>query len=492
MKLVVTAALALGLGLGAGYFLAQPEAGTTRTTLSRATGQALQAVSGHVTSDLRAQLLLEDPALAARLATGGTFGGKQHAYKAMQHMYSRDEAIIADVRGKAEALALAPRTWLIRMPLVNAVLFDTDEGLVLVDTGMAPAGPALRDAIRSVSQKPLHTIIYTHFHMDHAGGTWALLEPGQPAPQIIATDALEHFFHENTRIRGNMAKYHSQPLAEWPADRDDYVWPTRTFSGELTLTIGGEQFVLRERPGETDDQLYVWVPGRQMLATADYYQGFLPNAGNGKRHLRDVDSWIAALREMSALKPQLLLPAHGEAITEPATITRNLDTLADALEYITDHVIDGLNQGLRKDQIALSLQWPERFANEPTLTIQYVSPQDIARMVIAKHTGWWDDIPSHWSPAPLASEANELVQLAGGPAAMVQRARALMASDLKLASHLADWAWFAAPNDAAVQQLVMDVYRERIIDPAANAQEILVYLDQMVAAKAAQKATAAR
>ena len=64
--------------------------------------------------------------------------------------------------GRAELIA--PRTWMLYLPIVNAVLFETDDGLVLVDTGMAPAGPGIAELIASVSDKPLHTIIYTHGH----------------------------------------------------------------------------------------------------------------------------------------------------------------------------------------------------------------------------------------------------------------------------------------------------------------------------------------
>src|SRR5574337_1157036 len=215
MKRVVSVSLLLLTGMAAGYYLGRSSESAPHKALTALTTRVLRSVSQRMTDDIRARLLIENPELALRIAKGGSFGGKEHSALAAQHMYSRtNQDAIADVRKKTTAIPVAPRTWLIRMPLVNAVLFDTDDGLVLVDTGMAVAGPALHDAIRSVSGKPLHTIIYTHFHMDHAGGTWALLEQGQPPPQIVATKTLEHFFEENIRIRGNMAKYHSQPLDE--------------------------------------------------------------------------------------------------------------------------------------------------------------------------------------------------------------------------------------------------------------------------------------
>ena len=77
-------------------------------------------------------------------------------------MFSRDPDTIQDIRDNTEIIEVAPPSWQVRFPIVNTSLFETDAGLVLVDTGMSPARLALLDAIREVSDKPLHTIIYTH------------------------------------------------------------------------------------------------------------------------------------------------------------------------------------------------------------------------------------------------------------------------------------------------------------------------------------------
>jgi alkyl sulfatase BDS1-like metallo-beta-lactamase superfamily hydrolase len=468
-----------------GYLLAGTEFGSSaRQGALRAKRAALETVARRTELETRTLVLLEHPELMRAIARGGGFGG-QFSRNVALNMFSRLEEAIEDAREKTRVVEVAPRTWLIRLPIVNAVLFETDAGLVLVDTGMAPAGPALLDAIRSVSNAPLHTAIYTHGHVDHAYGTWALLEAGE-TPEIVAHEALPGRFRRYIRLRGSIAKYMSQPPEQMPEGPDDLVWPTRTFGDRLEFEIGGETFVLQHHPGETDDQLYVWVPGRRALASADYYQGFLPNAGNGKRVQRYVEEWAAALREMAELEPALLLPAHGEALSDPAAIRENLLVLAEALQYIVDHTIAGLNAGLRKDEIWRSLELPPRLAAHPTLRIQYVSPQDISKMVIRRYTGWWEDIPSHWTPAPLEQQARSIVELAGGMEALADRARELFESDLRLASHLADWALLADPASPEAQALVIETYRRRILDPASNTQEMLAYLDAIAAVRQAQ------
>ncbi len=475
----VVAAVFLTLGM----LLADTRvADVARDTARSARSAAVEFVGNQAGVDTRAMVLAENPQLIGRMMEGGSFGGES-SVAAAQNMFGRNGGAIADVNEKTRVIEVGPRSYLIRMPIVNAAFFVTDEGVVLVDTGMAPAGPAVLSAIRSVTDQPIHTIIYTHGHVDHAYGAWAIMEAGE-TPEIIAHELLEARFNRYIRLRGSLAKYMSQPEEQLPASPSDLVWPTRYFSDRLEIQVGGETFVLQHHKGETDDQLYVWVPGRKALASADDYQGFLPNAGNGKRYQRHVEEWSIAMKEMAALEPAILLPAHGAPLTDTATIQENFLVLAEALDYIVKHTIDGLNAGMRKDLIYGSLQLPEHLANHPTLKVQYVTANDISRMIIKRYTGWWDDIPSNWTPASMADQGNMIIELAGGDVpSIVAYARGMIRQDIRLASHLTDWLFYARPDDPEVQQLVFDTYSARIMDPNTNTMEMLTYLDQMTAAR---------
>ncbi|MDG1387746.1 MAG: alkyl sulfatase dimerization domain-containing protein [Halioglobus sp.] len=483
MKNLLSYCLVAALSLLIGMLLSDTDIATVaRDTANKARTAAVEVVGNSAGVKTRTMVLAENPEIISRLMEGGSFGG-EYSIEAAQNMFGRTKSAIEDVRKKTHVVEVGPGSYLIRMPIVNAAFFVTEEGVVLVDAGMGPAGPAVLDAIRSVTDKPIHTVIYSHGHVDHAYGTWAIIEAGE-TPQIIAHDLLKPRFNRYIRLRGSLAKYMSQPEDQLPASTSDLVWPTRYFTDRLEIEVGDETFILQHHKGETDDQLYVWVPGRKALASADYYQGFLPNAGNGKRSQRHVEEWSVAMKEMAALNPQILLPAHGKEITEPAVIQENFLALAEAFDYIVDHTIDGLNAGKRKEQIFGSVQLPEHLANHPSLNVQYVTPNDISKMVIKKYTGWWDDIPSNWTPASMEQQGNMIIELAGGNIpAITSYARKLINQDIRLASHLTDWLFYARPDNAEVQQLVFDVYKSRILDPDTNTMEMLTYLDQMTAAK---------
>ncbi|MGI9317349.1 MAG: alkyl sulfatase dimerization domain-containing protein, partial [bacterium] len=121
-----------------------------------------------------------------------------------------------------------------------------------------------------------------------------------------------------------------------------------------------------------------------------------------------------------------------------------------------------------------------------SLREQYVSYKDVSKMILKRYTGWWNDMPSQWSPAPMPNQAAMIVDMAGGVDAVVAKSRQLLPQDVQMASHLAEWVWLVAPENPDVQQLVIDVYKDRILDPASNTQEILAYLDLMAEARALQ------
>jgi alkyl sulfatase BDS1-like metallo-beta-lactamase superfamily hydrolase len=300
---------------------------------------------------------------------------------------------------------------------------------------------------------------------------------------VIASDMLAPMLEAEIRLAGSIGRYNNQKLEFEPKSRADVVQPTITFHDKLTRRIGGEVFEFFHVPGETEDQIYISVPGRRLVVSADYYQGFLPNAGNGKRMQRHLEEWIGALRHMVELKPDLLLPMHGPAIKGRDEIAAALNIHADGMEHIVNQVVERLNRGERKDTIAASLDWPARFSEHALLAPTYNRPEDLAKMVAHRWTGWWDDIPSHFNALAFEEEAREAIALAGGVDAIDRRARVLLKSNPRLAARLADWAQYGAPKDPKALRLAVDVYMARIMAADTPVQETFIYFDAAAVAR---------
>ena len=395
-------------------------------------------------------------------------------------MASRDNPqALADAREMLKVEPIGEGTWFLRWPWVNSVVFETSEGLVLVDTGHAPAGPALVDTLKTLSDKPVHTVIFSHHHLDHAYGAWAL-EQLEENPRIIAHESFLHEMGLDVRLANyTNALLNNQHPDDVPRSLDEMVLPTETFAGkQKVLTIGGEEFILNHARSETDDHLWVHVPGRDLVVSGDMHQPFLPNAGNGKRRQRHLQEWADALRDMAALEPEVLLPLHGPVISGEAQVQEKLGVVASALESVVEQVVAGLNSGLPKHAIIESVALPEELAGHPDLETYYNTVNDVAKMAVREYSGWWDGIPGNWAPAPRAAQGQAIVDLAGGMDALVAHTRKLLESDPALAAHFADWASAAQPNDPQALQLGLDVYARRI-QPGTPVNQIGVYIQHM-------------
>ena len=90
----------------------------------------------------------------------------------------------------------------------NSAVFVTDLGVVLVDTKLAGWGQPILDKIKSVTNKPVTTIINTHAHGDHTGSN----EFFPTSVEIVA--------QQNTRLNMDKPGGVQGPQGELPAQAD--------------------------------------------------------------------------------------------------------------------------------------------------------------------------------------------------------------------------------------------------------------------------------
>src|SRR6478609_3187269 len=69
----------------------------------------------------------------------------------------------------------------------DSLILVGDDGVLLVDTSVAPMGGKIKAAIAKVSDKPIKLIVNTHAHADHFGANEALATGGA---SIVAHDNL--------------------------------------------------------------------------------------------------------------------------------------------------------------------------------------------------------------------------------------------------------------------------------------------------------------
>ncbi len=380
----------------------------------------------------------------------------------------------------------------------NVSAVDTGDGLFLVDTGSAFMAQEIHRTLRTWSPARLHTAVYSHGHIDHVFGVpvWAAesSSAGWPAPEVVAHEALPARFDRYILTAGynaviNRRQFDLETL-QWPTE---YRYPDRTYRDHLELDIGGMRAELHHAKGETDDHTWTWLPEKRVLCCGDLFIWASPNAGNPQKVQRYPAEWAVALREMLALYdspgggPDVLLPGHGYPVVGADRVRQALSDTAELLESLVAQTLDLMNSGARLDEVIHTVTPPARLMERPYLQPVYDEPEFIVRTVWRLYGGWWDGNPATLKPASERDLAVELADLAGGAGVLADRALGLLAEagagagtgadgdpggtghapgdpdgpSMRLAGHLAELAWLAAPDDPGVQAVRRQVFSRR-------------------------------
>ncbi|MFN2375901.1 MAG: alkyl sulfatase dimerization domain-containing protein [Candidatus Binatia bacterium] len=346
--------------------------------------------------------------------------------------------------------------------LANSVLLVGEDAVVIVDTmESVEAAKPVREAFRAISGAPVAAIVYTHNHADHIFGAGVLA--GDDHPLVIAHASFQEevgrlatatraiTYKRSMRQFGTLLpegeRLHcgvGPRLVNDATTTPSLVLPTRTFEGDrLEVTVAGVRMVLLHLPGETPDQIAVWLPDKRVLVSGDNYYHSFPNLYSIRgTTTRDVMPWVASLDAMRALKPAFLVPGHTLPVAGEDEIHRRLTDYRDAIQYVHDQTLRAMNRGLEPDEIVEEVRLPKQLASRPWLAETYGRVDWSVRGIFDAYLGWFGGDAADLSPLSRRTRAERMTALAGGSEALRDRANAaLEAGDprwaLELAGHLA-------------------------------------------------------
>ena len=186
----------------------------------------------------------------------------------------------------------------------NVTVQIGDEGVLMVDSGVAASASVLRAEVRKLSTRPIRFIINTHYHFDHVGGNAALQSSSAP---IIA--------HDNVRKRlaidtvagnGNSVKFDSRAVPT-------QALPILTFDRSATVHLNGEDIQAMHFPsGHTDGDSVVYFPKSNVVHMGDdfvtYGFPFVDLQGGGSV-TGMIDACEAVMKQVPA--DVKVIPGHG-------------------------------------------------------------------------------------------------------------------------------------------------------------------------------------
>jgi alkyl sulfatase BDS1-like metallo-beta-lactamase superfamily hydrolase len=343
----------------------------------------------------------------------------------------------------------------------NVYLVVTRGGNVVIDTAPARDAAEARALLRAVSHAPVKYIILTHGHADHIGGIRLWKQPGT---RIIAQRNYAELVNYVTRLDGFFAPRNAvafnRPAAAagpWAGNYAATVEPTILFDEKYAFTLGGVRFELLSTPGETPDHLTVWLPAYRVAFIGDNYAGAgmpepmtFPNiyAIRGTKPRPALD-WIKSIDTVLALKPAIVLNGHGDPIFGQAEIVRRLTRYRDAIQYVHDETVKGMDAGKDVYTLMQEIRLPASY----DLSEAFGKVSWSVRGIYDGYAGWFDGNPTSMYEVPASSVYPDLVKLAGGPDAIVQLALAKLAAGKPVETlHLTDVVLaYDARNAAALE-----------------------------------------
>ncbi len=312
----------------------------------------------------------------------------------------------------------------------NVYLIVTPAGNVVIDTALAAQASEAKKLLLAESQRPVKYIILTHGHADHIGGIPLWKEAGT---QIVAQRNYVEFVNYVTRLEGffaprNAAAFNrpQEAVTPWAGNYGAKIDPNVLFDEKYDFTLGGVEFELFSTPGETPDHLTVWLPASKTAFIGDNYNGAgvpepmsFPNlyAIRGTKPRWALD-WINSIDKVLALKPEVLLSGHGEPMVGNAEITRRLTRFRNAIQYVHDETVKGMNSGKDVFTLMQEIKLPASF----DLTESFGKVSWSVRGIYDGYAGWFDMNPSTMYELPPSSVYPDLVRLAGGPEPLVRLA----------------------------------------------------------------------
>ncbi|MBN2299397.1 MAG: MBL fold metallo-hydrolase [Deltaproteobacteria bacterium] len=326
--------------------------------------------------------------------------------------------------------------------LANSIMIEGDDGVIIVDTmESCEAASEVLSEFRKICTKPVKAIIYTHNHVDHIFGA-----------QVFAQDAdIDIYAHETTpyyvgRLLSKMrtvidmrsmrmfGRYLGEdalvncgigPFLHFDSrSRLGYLPPTITFSDTLAAEVAGIEFELVHAPGETDDQIFVWLPAQRVLLCGDNFYWTFPNLYTIRgTPYRSLQQWYRSIDLMRDRKARYLVPSHSRPVLGQERIETVLRDYRDAIQYVHDQAIRSINRGMTPDELAEHIKLPPHLAGAPYLQPFYGKVSWSVRSVFAGNLGWFDGDSAMIEPLGRTEHARLMARLAGGQEALLAHAR---------------------------------------------------------------------
>ncbi|HEY3159793.1 MAG TPA: MBL fold metallo-hydrolase [Vicinamibacterales bacterium] len=235
----------------------------------------------------------------------------------------------------------------------NTSVFVTGTGVVVVDSKNPGWGQPILDKIKTLTDKPVTTLINTHTHGDHVSGNVSF-----PATVeiVVQTNTAENM---KKMIPNSTAADQTVPAQTIFQQNGGKGMPKRTFKDKMTIGKGADEVDLFYfGRGHTNGDAWVLFPANRVLHAADIFSGKnipLLDANNGGSAVEIANSLEKAANSLNG-KYDTIVTGHSSEMT-PADLREYVQFNRD---FVTD-VQTSMKGGKTPADVAASWKIPAKY-----------------------------------------------------------------------------------------------------------------------------------
>ena len=285
----------------------------------------------------------------------------------------------------------------------NSTVIVNDRDVIVVDDHVSPAAAwVLLEEIKAITDKPVTTVINTHFHFDHAHGNQIF----GPGVQIIGHEftrrallddpmskPLYQNFYNFKTLEGQIETLRKRVASEQNAAARDKLQaqltsvennyasqkelrptpPNVTLTTQMTLFRGDREIQIRYLGrGHTAGDVVVYLPREKAVITGDLLTASTSNMSDSY-----PAEWAATLDELKKLDFDTVVPGHGEAFTDKAKI----DYFAAYLRDVWTTVSALKKQGVPAEEAAKRADLSKHKERFPNPAVPVIGAQRIYALI---------------------------------------------------------------------------------------------------------------
>lgn len=374
--------------------------------------------------------------------------------------------------------------------LAQMTLIAGETGWIVIDplTTPAPAKAGLALANKTLGERPVVAVLFTHSHGDHFGGVSGVASQEDVRSGKVQIIAPHGFLAEsigesviagtamNRRVqfqfgtalpvgtKGHVGGGLGQKLSSGDVA---LMPPTKSISkdGE-TLTVDGITFEFMDA-GETEApaEFVFYLPQFKALHTAEVVTRTFHNVLTPRGALvRDTLKWSKVIDTMLAkygTKSDVLVASHHWPTWGSDNVQAALKNQRGIYRYVHDQTMRQANQGATMHEIAENIGEPDFAKTDFGVRDYYGTLNHNSKAVYQRYFGWWDAVPAHYHQLPIADASTKYVAAMGGlDKALAVGEAAFAAGDYRWAATVFNHAVFAEPDNQAAKNWLAATYEQ--------------------------------